>query len=219
MAGEEGAMDGTDGSLWGWSLEAFRERLAGDAPTPGGGSAAIVTAASGLALVLMALRVTAKRADAAPEIAGLVARGATLMPLLAAHADADIAVFDRYMAALRLRRATEEEKERRRAALAEASAAATDLPLEAAAAMVEALDLAAASAPLAALAIVSDVAAGAATLSGALAAVLYAVDVNLRTLTDEAARAAYRSRRESLLSAGMARAIEVDRVVRARLAG
>jgi len=207
----------TEDSIWRWPLATFRDTLASDSPTPGGGSAAMVSAALGLGLVVMALRITVNKTPDRGFLDTLILSGERLMAELSAHADADIAVFDAYMAALRLPKATEPEKAARRTALQEATIAATEIPLNAAQTGLEALDLASQAATLAATQIVSDVGAGAAVLRGAVEAVLYAVDVNLRGLADDGRRAIYADSRDRLLAAAEQRAGGIARLVRDRL--
>jgi formiminotetrahydrofolate cyclodeaminase len=209
--------DDTEDSLWNMPLGTFRDALAGDSPTPGGGSAAMVAATLGLGLVVMALRITANKAADRVFLDTLILSGERLMAEMSAHADADIAVFDAYIAALKLPKATEEEKATRRAALQDAIVAATEIPLNAAQTGLEAIDLAGQAATLATTQIVSDVGAGAATLRGAVEAVLYAVDVNLRGLDDARGRADYAVSRDRLLATVEQRAGGIARLVRERL--
>lgn len=204
-------------SLWRWPLATFRDTLASDSPTPGGGSAAMVSATLGLGLVVMALRITANKTPDRSFLDTLILSGERLMVELSAHADADIAVFDTYMAALKLPKATEEEKAVRRDALRDATIAATEVPLNAAQTALEGIDLASQAATLAATQIVSDVGAGAAVLRGAVEAVLTAVDVNLRSLDDAARRQVYADSRDHLLAAAGQRAAGIARLVRDRL--
>lgn len=204
-------------SLWRWPLATFRDTLASDSPTPGGGSAAMVSATLGLGLVVMALRITANKAPDRTFLDTLILSGERLMAELSAHAEADIAVFDAYIAALKLPKATEDEKTTRRAALQEATVAATEIPLNAAQSALEGLDLSSQAATLATTQIVSDVGAGAATLRGAVEAVLYAVDVNLRGLDDAGRRQVYADSRDHLLAAAGQRADGIARLVRDRL--
>lgn len=212
------AAAGDADSLWGWGLAEFRDRTASADPTPGGGSAAMVAASIGLGLVLMALRVTARRADADPlALAPLIDAGERRLAELSQHADADIAVFEGYMAALRRPRATEEEKAARRQALAQATVAATEIPLNAAQSVVEALDLARQAAQLAHSGIVSDVGAGAALLCGAVTAVLYSVDINLKSMADAHAAADYLASRTHLQQAAEKRHATIVATVAARL--
>lgn len=207
----------TEDGLWRWPLATFRDTLASDSPTPGGGSAAMVSATLGLGLVVMALRITANKAADRSFLDTLILSGERLIAELSAHAEADIAVFDAYMAALKLPKATEEEKAARREALRQATVAATEVPLNAAQTALEGIDLANQAATLAATQIVSDVGAGAATLRGAVEAVLYAVDVNLRGLDDAAGRQVYADSRDRLLAAAEQRAGGIARLVRDRL--
>jgi len=207
----------TEDSLWRWPLATFRDTLASDSPTPGGGSAAMVSATLGLGLVVMALRITANKAADRSFLDTLILSGERLIAELSAHAEADIAVFDAFMAALKLPKATEVEKAARRDALREATIAATEVPLNAAQTALEGIDLANQAATLVATQIVSDVGAGAATLRGAVEAALYAVDVNLRGLDDSARRQVYADSRDRLLAAAEQRAGGIARLVRDRL--
>ena len=207
----------TDDSVWTWGLTEFRDRTASDSPTPGGGSAAMVSAAIGVGLVLMALRVSARKADAAPSLGPLVESGDRLLAEVSAHADADIAAFEAYMAALRLPKATDEEKSARRAAMADAAIVATEVPLNAAQSVLEALDLARQSALAASAHIISDVAAGAFLLHGAIAAVLINVDINLSSIKDPAAREDYAGSRAHLKAAADARLADITEVIQDRM--
>ena len=207
----------SDNSVWDWRLDDFRDRTASDSPTPGGGSAAMVAAATGVGLVLMALRVTARRPETCDRLADLILSGERRLVELSDYADADIAVFEQYMAALRLPKETEDEKAARREAMAQAAVAATEVPLNSAQAVLEALDLARQAVAVAHQGIVSDVAAGSAILRGALTAVLYNVDINLKSIRDPAAAAEYAASREHLQRAGEDRAETVGKIAAERL--
>ena len=207
----------SDGSVWDLQLAEFRDRTASDAPTPGGGAAAMVAATTGVALVLMALRVTAKRPDSAEPLAPLITAGERLLSQLSDYADADIAVFDAYMAALKLPRESDADKQARREALAQARVAATEVPLNAAQSTLEALDLARQASHAAHEGIVSDVAAGAAVLHGALTAVLYNVDINLKGMQDATAAADYARSRDHLQRAAGERHEAVATTIAERL--
>lgn len=205
-------------SVWSWGLAEFRDKAAADAPTPGGGSAAMVSAAIGMGLVVMALRITARKADDPSRYEALVLSGERLMGELSAHADADIGAFEGYMEALRLPKETDADKAARRQALQDASKAATEIPLNAAASCLEALDLARQAAPLANDHIVSDVAAGAILIHGAMSAALLNVDINVKSLKDEGAVADYRKSRRHLQESGDERRRAIDAYTAERLA-
>jgi formiminotetrahydrofolate cyclodeaminase len=66
------------------------------------------------------------------ELANATAPGRQLMAATAAHADRDVAVFERYMNAVALPKADEEARNVRQSALAKAALAATTTPLVAA---------------------------------------------------------------------------------------
>jgi formiminotetrahydrofolate cyclodeaminase len=87
-----------DASLWGKSLLAFRNRVAADTPTPGGGAVAAVTATLAAALLRMVCAIGNKRkADSGMNAA--VAQITVCEEKLARYADEDIRAFDRYIAA------------------------------------------------------------------------------------------------------------------------
>ncbi len=190
----------SESSLWTLGLAEMRAATASDSPTPGGGSTAMVSAVFGVGLILMALRVSARKAADRQALDPLIDSGERLMARMGELADADVAVFEQYMAALKRPKATDEEKAERRAALGTAAMDATEVPLTAAQAVVEALDLALRAGEVADAHIVSDVAAGAALLAGAGTAVLYNVDVNLGSVRDAAAAADYATSRDHLRS-------------------
>lgn len=205
-------------SLWHIGLAEFRDRTASDAPTPGGGSAAMVTATIGLGLVIMALRVSAKRADRPDALSPFIEKGDRLMNELSAHADADIAVFEAYMDALKLPRDSEADKQVRRKRLSEAAIAATEVPLNAAQSTLEALDLARQAMDLAHKSIVSDAGAGGAILHGALTAVLYNVDINLGSIKSPQDSDSYRTSRDHLQKVADKRHAVIRRLMIDRLA-
>lgn len=204
-------------SIWGWGLAEFRDRTASADPTPGGGSAAMVSAAIGLGLVQMALRVTAGKAEDPGAHAPLIDAGDRLMDALSQHADADKAVFETYMAALKRPRDTDEQKAARRAAIADAALAATEVPLNAAQSVLESLDLARQAATISHRGILSDVGAGAALLHGAGIAVLYNVDINLGSVKDAAAAADFAKSRRHLADSIGSRDRTITALVEERL--
>jgi len=135
----------------------------------------------------MALEITHKKQEpgpAADEMGQLLATAREQLAALGCHADEDVAVFNAYMSALRMPKATDEEKAARKAAMQQALEQATRAPLAAAHTSVAALEVANNAAGLAGPHVVSDVGAGAALLGGAVTAVLLNVDINLPGLAD-----------------------------------
>ena len=191
-------------SLWSDTAQSLLERTASADPTPGGGSVGMLAGSFGLGLVLMALEVTCKRKDAPAGIDALLEEGRPLLEAARRSVDADVEVFEAFMAAMRLPKASDDEKALRRAAMQEATVKATEVPLEAAGLCASGLELAERAARSAHTNILSDVAAGVMLLSAAGRAVLRNVDANLGSLKDEGLCARYsdeRSRRESELRA------------------
>lgn len=164
-------------SLWNQGIEELLDQTASDAPTPGGGSVAGLTASFGLGLVIMALEISKPKKNA--DVTGmdaLLIEARELLTVLKTHADRDVAAFERYMEALKLPKGTEERKTAVKAATRNAALT----PLEAAKDVLRALQLGDRAASLAHNSIISDVGAGVAVLRGAGQAFLLTVDMNLK---------------------------------------
>lgn len=176
-------------SIWNLSLCAALDQTASANPTPGGGSIAPMSGAFGLGLVLMALEVSAKKQTPAAEAAAAALdEGRAYLTEISQFVDRDVAVFQSYMAALRLPKTTELEQAARDSARAAASLDAARTPLLAAEACLRALQFAKSAAPHVHKNVWSDLLAGADLLMGAIKAVLRTVDINLPALKDAATR-------------------------------
>ena len=106
--------------------------LASEAPTPGGGAVAAVSAAVGAALVAMVGRLTVRKAGfegVASRMEEIVSEGDRERSDLLAMADRDTEAFDEVMAAYRMARDTEDEKAARLHALQTALEHAAEVPL------------------------------------------------------------------------------------------
>jgi len=185
-------------TLWGQSLAAFRDAVASDAPTPGGGSVSMVSASLGLGLVVMALEITHKKQEPGPasdEIMRLLTTARQQLAALGRHADEDVEVFNAYMSALRMPKATADEKATRKQAMQQALERATRAPLTAARTSLAALEIADQAAGMAGIHVVSDVGAGAALLGGGVTAVLLNVDINLPGIADAALKESFAQER------------------------
>ena len=178
----------------------------------------MVSAAIGMGLVLMALRVTQRKAAEPEALVPVIAAADGLLHELSAHADSDIAVFDAYMAALRLPKDSDTDKAARRTALAQAGEAGTETLLNAAQSTLEALSIAEQGAHSAQSNIVSDVAAGASLLYGAVIAVLFTVDINLSGIKDKDQRDDYARSRVHLGEAAKRRYEAIQSTLATRLA-
>lgn len=111
----------------------FLERLAEGTASPGGGSAAAYSAASGAALAGMVARLTVGRkkyAAIAPRLWQIVEESDALRQALSEAVERDAAAFEEVMSALRLPKATPEEIDSRQQAVEEASIRAALVPIE-----------------------------------------------------------------------------------------
>jgi len=99
----------TEASIWRGSLLEFRNRVAADSPTPGGGAVAAVTATFAAALLRMVCAIILKRTpDARMNV--VVAEVNTCEEKLGCYADEDVRAFDRYIAARKDRKPSSQSK-------------------------------------------------------------------------------------------------------------
>ena len=174
--------DAAPAGLFELPVDAFLERTASAAPTPGGGSVAALTGALASALVAMVARLTDRKKgyEQAWELAATATAGADrLAAELQAAALEDVRSFESYMAALRLPKGSPQERQARRTALADATRRATAAPLAIAAACAEVLVLAEGLAPVANRHAVSDIGAAAHLAAAAAGAALLTAEINL----------------------------------------
>jgi formiminotetrahydrofolate cyclodeaminase len=182
-------------SFWTWTLADFRDRIASGGPQPSGVPVAAVSAAFGLGLVLMCLKISQNdSAEAAADRA--------LLERLSAAADRDAAAYTGFMTAMALPKGTAEERDLRSRRMQEALAAATESPLAAARDVTAALDLAVRASESCKAVIRSDLAAGVDLLAAALSTMLRTVDVNLAGLADAALQERFRGERARLEDLG-----------------
>jgi formiminotetrahydrofolate cyclodeaminase len=128
------------------TLREFSDRLASGDAAPGGGSASALAGALGAALAAMVARLTVGRAKFAQhegDMQGVLAQAERLRGQLLALVDADTAAYLNVIEAYRLPKQNAEDAAARRTAIQEALIHAADLPLAAAEACVQVLNLAA----------------------------------------------------------------------------
>ena len=184
-----------------YPLHEYLDKLASDAPTPGGGSASGVVGSLAAALVAMVGRLTVGKLEdegLRRTLQSIVEEADGLRRELLALADEDEEAFDRVMAAYKLPKATDEEKEKRKAAIQEALKGATEVPYRTAEACLRVLERARAMAEHGTPTAISDVGTAAYLAEAALHSALLNVDINLKYLKDEAFRGEYAQKREAL---------------------
>lgn len=213
----------TQPSLAELTVRDLTERLASRAPTPGGGSASALGGALAAALVEMVCELTVGRPeyeDVDPVARQIGAAAGELRVALLDAAQEDATAYDAVAEARRLPRDTDDERAKRKSAIAEASVAATEVPLRVVRLSLDVLDVAAQMASIGNRNAISD--AGVAALFAAAAARGAALNVaiNLPALPeDDPLRRDGGRRLAELESAVARRESEALTAVRQRIAG
>jgi glutamate formiminotransferase/formiminotetrahydrofolate cyclodeaminase len=183
------------------AAQGFLDALAGDAPTPGGGSAAAFSAAEAAALVAMVARLTAGRkkyAAVEAQMQSVLEEAEALRRSLAAAVVEDAAAFEGVMAAYKLPRDTPEQAQARRQAIEAANLEAARVPLKVARQTVSVLELAQAAVEAGNLNAITDGASGAELALAALNSASLNIRTNLTGMQDEAEAAAMLTELRSL---------------------
>ena len=197
----------------------YLEAVASGEPTPGGGSVVAVVAALAAALGEMVCRLTLGRpayAAAEPEIQSVLSVLAGSRERLLALAAADETAYRRYLAAIALPKATEDERSTRRAAVQAALVEAIEIPLAVA---TECVTLGERLVPVAQLGnrhALSDAAAAALLVEAALRGALLNVRANVSLLRDPDSGARYLGRANSLEASGRTTTDQILRTAQTR---
>ena len=163
------------------------ERLATDAPVPGGGSASALAGALGASLVQMVVALTSGRpaaVDHEDELKEIGLRGATLTSELLRLSELDAVAYAAVVAARRLPRDTEVEQLARTRQVEAATREATSVPLEIARRADEVLQLAERLAPMGNRNAVSDVGVASLLAAAGLRGAALNVRINLPFLPE-----------------------------------
>lgn len=179
--------------LGGMTVEGFLEVLGSDAPTPGGGAAGAIAAATGAALVAMVGRLTVGKPgfeDVDDRMRALVDRADAARAELLHLADRDAHAFDEVMAAFKLAKETDEQRESRSAAIQAGYERAAGVPLEIARAAVGLMELAGEATATGNPQAASDALSGAAELYCATLCAAANVEINAASMKDESRRGA-----------------------------
>lgn len=202
------------------TIQAFLDELASAAPTPGGGGAAALVGAMGAALASMVCNLTIgkeKFANVEPQMKEILAKTERLRAQLTTLMAEDVAAFDAVMAAYRLSKVTDEEKSTRTTAIQEASKKATLVPLAAARACAEIIDLCWPTAEMGNPNVVSDAGVAVLCAQAGLKSAALNVLINLGAIKDEGFVAQYRAELDQLLAEHDAVANEVYELVKDKL--
>lgn len=167
------------------SLDGFLTELSSRNPTPGGGTAAGLAAAMGVALVEMVANVVGARDEAEKNrLVSFVESCEAARVEFVGIMDQDSEAFEGYMTALKLPKTTDDEKLARRAAMQDALKGSTRVPLALAVQVCDFAELLVATFCDAPKDIASDLYVGAAMLEAAYAGAIANVYVNLAYLRD-----------------------------------
>lgn len=206
------------------------DRLASEAPTPGGGSASALAGALAAALGAMVCRLTEQKAEAGVqsgegaaalsgrELAELLAELEGIRRELAAGFDRDAESYQEVLAAFRLPKATEDEKAARSRAVQEGLQHATLVPLENARLCARALAGCSRAAERGYQPSVTDAGVGTLLAFAGIIGCLYNVELNLQSVRDEAFVAGVHEEAAALRAAAWSGFQDADRTVLARIA-
>jgi formiminotetrahydrofolate cyclodeaminase len=208
-------------AIWDKNLTEFRNAIASAAPTPGGGSVAMVAATFGCGLLIMAAEISLARKNVDPETALKlqgsikILRGYT--DKFSSHADQDVAVYQDYVEASKLPKTTQTEMAERDARLEQALRVAADVPVSAAQDILATLSRARELAPFIHSNVISDIGAGAALLHGALEASFYTLQANIHTMKTASEKMRYANLLGNMAKQAEGDGNEIARIVSARL--
>lgn len=158
-------------------------------PTPGGGSASALAAATGASLLMMVARLPKTRTGADTERTALSEAAAALEGLRARLTDAidiDAGAYDGVVAAYKLPKISADEQAARKAAIQQALRAATEVPLEVMRLAAAAIDHARTIAANGHRAAASDVGVAIALVGAGLRGAALNVDINAGSVSDQA---------------------------------
>ncbi len=170
------------------SCQEFLEKLASNAPTPGGGGGAAMVGALSVALISMVGNLTVGKEKFAvheAEVQNILAKAEALRLKMLGLVNADAEVFDDFMACYRMPKATEEDKSARNQAIQNAAKEAAGVPFEIAQSCLEVMKLADRIAIIGNHGAITDAAVSAIMARAALRSAVYNVVVNLKLIKDE----------------------------------
>ena len=202
-----------------YTLDEYRDALASNDPTPGGGTAAAVALSQGAALTMMVCNLTLGKerwnegwsiAESCIKVAEpLLERGHQL-------ASEDAEAFDQVMAAFRLPKSNDDEIALRKSAIQDGTLNAAMVPMETARMAYELLHILPDLASYGNANAVTDVGVAGLLVSAACKGALFNVEININSLPDNLA-ASYRDEMEGLRVQCRDKAREVMHCVHERM--
>lgn len=202
------------------SCKSFISVLASKAPVPGGGGAAALGGAIGMALSNMVGNLTVgkkKYADVEPEVKALIAQGDAVIEQLQLLVDKDAEVFEPLSKAYGLPKNTPEEASLKASTIENCSKTACSVPMEIMRKAYEGIKIHARMGQIGTLIAISDVGCGVVFLKSALIAGSLNVVINLNTIKDPVFLADTRKEMNTLLEEGSKLADETFALVMTKL--
>ncbi len=169
------------------SCRNFISELASRMPVPGGGGAAAMGGAMGMALSNMVGNLTVgkkKYADVEQEVMELIAKGETLISELETLVEKDAEVFEPLSQAYNLPKITPEQAKIKEETMETCSKAACSVPMEIMRKSYEGIKIHHRMGQIGSALAISDIGCGVAFLKAALVAASLNVQINLRTIRD-----------------------------------
>ena len=170
------------------SLKEYLDDLAGRSPTPGGGSAAALTAAMGCALISMVANFTISKTkfqEAQGFVKDVLQISEKIRQQLMRLVDQDVEAYTKYYNATKLLETDEKQKQFKKDAIQSSLKEAVGVPLNICRLTVELLKVCPDLAEVGNPNLVSDVGVGALLLEGAFNSAALNVRINLKQLRDE----------------------------------
>ncbi len=170
------------------SCKDFNDVLASKAPVPGGGGAAAMGGAIGMALSNMVGNLTIgkkKYADVEDEVKELVAKGSEIIAELESLVDKDAEVFEPLSKAYGLPRSTPEEIEYKQKTMEECCKTACSVPMEIMRKAYEGIKIHERMGQIGTMIAISDVGCGVAFMKAALVSGSLNVIINLNAIKDQ----------------------------------
>ena len=187
------------------SCKNFISILASKAPVPGGGGAAAMGGAIGMALSNMVGNLTTgkkKYADVEPEILELLKRGEEIIEGLQNLVDKDAEVFEPLSKAYGLPKNTPEEIKFKEESIEDCSKLACSVPIEIMRKSFEGIKIHARMAKIGTMIAISDVGCGVVFLKSALIAASLNIVINLNTIKDTDFKDKMKEEMDSLIAEG-----------------
>jgi len=198
----------------------FVEKVASEAPAPGGGSVSALAGALAAALCAMVARLTLgkeKYRDTWQEMERVRDSADSLMRRLLDLVDEDTAAYNQVLIALRLPKDTEAQRTARLAAIRSATKKATAVPMETLRSVAAALSLAEAAVERGNPNALSDAGVAAHLIRAAASGAAYNVRINLSTLADQDFSAQMKLETADLLSKVMGSVAKLQEALNKRL--